>query len=151
MMQLANPTRGRFAFKRDGLPSPVEYFREQGLKLIGGGEWKSAVCPFHDDTRPSLRVHMERGAFKCMTCGAKGGDILAIYMKRYALRFVEAAKALGAWEGARAGHRRSERGRSRQRYPAGGRRYGDRGRDWRARPWRYRGRSPTRPCTSASG
>ena len=61
-MRHANPTRGRFAFKRDRLPNPAEYYREQGLKLIGGGEWKSAVCPFHDDTRPSLRVRLDTGA-----------------------------------------------------------------------------------------
>ena len=47
----ASPTRGRFSFKRDRLPNPAEYFREQGLKLTGGGEWKSAVCPFSSRER----------------------------------------------------------------------------------------------------
>lgn len=97
-MQHANPPRGRFPFKRDRLPSPPQYYREQGLRLTGGGEWKSARCPFHNDTSPSLRVHMDRGAFRCMTCGAKGGDVLAYHMKRHGLSFHEAAKALGAWE-----------------------------------------------------
>ena len=32
-MRHANPTRGRFAFKRDRLPNPADYYREQGLKL----------------------------------------------------------------------------------------------------------------------
>jgi CHC2-type zinc finger protein len=76
----ANPTRERFAFKRDRLPNPAEYFCEQGLKLTGSGEWKSALCPFHNDTRPSLRVRLDTGAFRCMTCGAKGGDVLAFHM-----------------------------------------------------------------------
>ncbi|MGH8574443.1 MAG: CHC2 zinc finger domain-containing protein, partial [Gammaproteobacteria bacterium] len=89
--------RKPFAFRRDRLPNPAEYFREQGLRLTGGGEWKSAACPFHDDTTPSLRVHMERGAFKCMTCGAKGGDVLAYHMNRHGLSFIDAAKALGTW------------------------------------------------------
>ena len=40
---------------------------------------------------------MERGAFKCMTCGAKGGDLLAFHMRRHGLSFIDAAKALGAW------------------------------------------------------
>jgi hypothetical protein len=100
-MRYANRTRGRFAFRRDRLPNAAEYYHEQDLKLTGGGEWKSAVCPFHDDTRPSLRVHMERGGFKCMSCGAKGGDVLGFHMRRYGLPFIEAAKALGAWEGER--------------------------------------------------
>jgi DNA primase len=97
-MRHANRTRGRFAFKRDRLPNPEEYYREQGLN---GGEWKSAVCSFHDDTRPSLRVRVDTGAFRCMTCGAKGGDVLAFHMQRYGLAFIEAAKALGGWEGER--------------------------------------------------
>ncbi|MGH8586514.1 MAG: CHC2 zinc finger domain-containing protein, partial [Gammaproteobacteria bacterium] len=75
----------------------AEYFHEQDLKLIGGGQWKSAVCPFHNDTRPSLRVRLDTGAFRCMTCGAKGGDVLAFHMRRHSLRFIESAKALGAW------------------------------------------------------
>ena len=100
-MRYATPTRGRFAFKRDRLPTPADYYREQGLNLTGGGEWKSAVCPFHDDTRPSLRVRLDTGAFRCMACGAKGGDVLAFHMQRHGLTFIEGAKALGAWEGER--------------------------------------------------
>ncbi len=103
-MRYAHPTRGTrpsFAFKRNRLPIPAEYYTGQGLKLIGGGEWKNAVCPFHQDTRPSLRVRLDTGAFRCMVCGAHGGDVLAFHMQRYGLRFIEAAKALGAWEGER--------------------------------------------------
>jgi hypothetical protein len=33
-----------------------------------------------------------------MACGARGGDVLAFHMQRYELRFIDAAKALGAWE-----------------------------------------------------
>jgi len=44
------------AFKRERLPNPGEYYRGQGLKLTGGGEWKSTICPFHDDKKPSLRL-----------------------------------------------------------------------------------------------
>jgi DNA primase len=71
------------------------------LKLIRSGEWRSAVCQFHDDTRPSLRVRLDTGGFRCMACGAHGGDVLAFHMQRYGLTFIEAAKALGAWEGER--------------------------------------------------
>lgn len=101
-MRRANPTRGgerlASAFKRERLPEPPEYYRQQGLKLVGGGEWRSAVCPFHDDTKPSLRVRIETGAFRCMACGAHGGDVLAFHRLRYGMGFVDAAKALGAWE-----------------------------------------------------
>jgi CHC2 zinc finger len=100
-MRYANPTRGRFAFRREHLPNAAEYYREQGLKLFGGGEWKSAVCPFHDDTRPSLRVQLDTGGFRCMACGTHGSDVLAFHMQRHGLPFIDAAKALGAWEGGR--------------------------------------------------
>ena len=100
-MSTRDARRGRLAFKRDRLPNPADYYREQGLKLIGGGTWRSAVCPFHDDTRPSLRVRLDTGGFRCMACGAHGGDVLAFHMQRYGLVFIDAAKALGAWEGER--------------------------------------------------
>ena len=104
-MRHANPTRGlnrpAFAFKRERLPNPAEYYHEQGLKFTGGGEWKSAICPFHGDTKPSLRVRLDSGGFRCMVCGEHGGDVLAFHMQRHGLRFIEAARALGAWEESR--------------------------------------------------
>lgn len=101
-MRHARPTRGQnrplFAFRRDRLPEPARYYHGQGLKLTGGGAWKSACCPFHNDSKPSLRIRIETGAFRCMVCGAHGGDVLAFHMQRHGLRFDDAAKALGAWE-----------------------------------------------------
>lgn len=85
-------------FRRDLLPNPPKYYREQGLKLTGGGEWKNALCPFHGDTRPSLRIRLETGAFRCMACGAHGGDVLDFHRQRYRLGFRETAIQLGAWE-----------------------------------------------------
>jgi DNA primase len=97
-MRHANTTRGRFPFKRDRLPPPADYYGAEGIKLNGSGVWKSACCPFHDDTNPSLRVHMDRGAFRCHACGANGGDLLDFHRKRHGLGFIAAARALGAWE-----------------------------------------------------
>ncbi len=84
-------------FDRAKLPRPTEYFAQQGLKLTSGGEWKNAICPFHDDSKPSLRVRLDTGCFRCMVCGAHGGDVLAFHQLRYGLRFVDAVKQLGAW------------------------------------------------------
>ncbi len=86
------------SFNRNKLPDPGTYYHAQGLKLIGGGEWKSAICPFHNDTRPSLRIRLDSGGFRCMACGARGGDVLAFHMQRYKMHFVDVAKALGSWE-----------------------------------------------------
>lgn len=91
----AKHSRGRFIKER--LPEPLSYYAAEGIELRGRGAWRDAVCPFHEDTRPSLRVHTETGAFRCMTCGARGGDVLSFHRRRHVLRFVEAAQALGAW------------------------------------------------------
>ncbi len=85
-------------FRRDMLPAPVQYFRDQGIKLIGGGEWRTAICPFHADSRPSLRVNIVSGGFRCMACDAHGGDVLAFHRMRHGLGFVDAARQLGALE-----------------------------------------------------
>ena len=91
----------RFPFNREGLPSPADFYAREGVKLLGTGGWRNALCPFHLDIKPSLRVFAETGAFRCMACGAHGGDVLDFYRQRHGLSFVVAAKALGAWEPAR--------------------------------------------------
>ena len=35
------------------------------------GQYK-ALCPFHDDTKPSLKCNVERNIFNCYPCGASG-------------------------------------------------------------------------------
>ena len=84
-------------FNKLALPYPADYYQQQGLKLTGCGEWKNAICPFHDDTKPSLRVRHDTGGFRCMACGAHGGDVLAFHQQRYGLSFKQAAQQLGAW------------------------------------------------------
>lgn len=44
-----------------------------------------------------MRVNAATGAFRCMNCGARGGDVLAYHMAVSGLEFIEAAKVLGAW------------------------------------------------------
>lgn len=88
-------------FRRELLPVPSAYYQREAVKMSGKGEWRSALCPFHQDKKPSLRIHVSSGAFCCMACGEKGGDVLAFHRMRYSLGFVEAARALGAWEAVR--------------------------------------------------
>ncbi len=89
---------------KDNLPPAITYYEGQDLKLIGSGAWRNAICPFHEDTKPSLRVHPLSGAFACMACGAKGGDVLAFHQLKYSMRFIDACKALGAWKEQDANH-----------------------------------------------
>lgn len=85
-------------FERDRLPDPASYYESEGLKLIGphGAKWKTTSCAFHGG-RDSMRVNVATGAFKCMNCGAGGGDVLAYHCQAHGVEFFEAAKALGAW------------------------------------------------------
>ena len=95
IMLKATKTLGKFS--RKDLPTSINYFEKQDIKLKGGGAWRDALCPFHPDTKPSLRVKVEKGAYRCMVCGARGGDILAFHMHKHGLGFIQAAKELGAW------------------------------------------------------
>ena len=40
----------------------------------------TALCPFHDDTNPSLSIDESRHMYKCFACGA-GGDMFAFLMQ----------------------------------------------------------------------
>ena len=85
-------------FRRDALPDALRYFTEcAGLRMFGRGAWRSAICVFHDDSRPSLRVNVATGAYRCMACGARGGDVLDFHRARHGLSFAQAARDLGAW------------------------------------------------------
>lgn len=86
------------SFDRTLLPDPVGYFEAMGLRLVGprNGKWKTAECRFHGG-HDSMRVNTAFGAWVCMSCGAKGGDVLSYHMQVHDLEFIDAAKALGAW------------------------------------------------------
>lgn len=85
-------------FDRTLLPDAVTYFESQGLTLKGPrfAKWKTTICNFHGGS-DSMRVNVAFGAWACMNCGEKGGDVLAYEIKRSGCGFVDAAKALGCW------------------------------------------------------
>jgi len=60
--------------------------RRQGRNYVG-------LCPWHDDTRPSLQVNHERQSFKCWVCDI-GGDIFSFVMKMEGVEFREALSML---------------------------------------------------------
>ena len=85
-------------FDRNLLPDAPTYFKNQGLQLKGppGAKWKTTSCNFHGGS-DSMRVQPATGAWVCMSCGEKGGDVLAYQMAATGADFIDAAKALGAW------------------------------------------------------
>ena len=60
--------------------------RRQGRTYVG-------LCPWHDDSRPSLQVNPERQSFKCWVCDI-GGDIFSFVMKMEGVDFREAVAML---------------------------------------------------------
>ena len=48
------------------------------LKKSGANYW--GICPFHNDSKPSMSVSPSKGIFKCFSCGA-GGDALYFLAK----------------------------------------------------------------------
>ena len=83
-------------FIKSQLPEPVAYFESEGLTLQGRGKWRTTACRFHGGS-DSMRINITSGAWVCMSCAAKGGDVLAHHMAEHGLDFINAAKALGAW------------------------------------------------------
>lgn len=83
-------------FDRNLLPEPVAYFEGQGLKLTPRGKWRTTECKFHDGS-DSMRLNASSGAWVCMSCNIKGGDVLAYHMQFHGMEFVDAAKELCAW------------------------------------------------------
>ena len=85
-------------FDRSLLPDPVSYFENQGLTLKGprSAKWKTTTCNFHGGSN-SMRINVASGAWVCMSCGEKGGDVLAYEIKDSGREFVDAAKALNCW------------------------------------------------------
>ncbi len=75
--------------------------RRQGRNYVG-------LCPWHDDTRPSLQVNPERQSFKCWVCDI-GGDVFSWMMRSEGVEFREALQMLADRAGiqlrSRGGHK----------------------------------------------
>lgn len=84
-------------FLRENLPDPVGYFESCGLQFRERkGTWRTTRCAFHEGS-DSMRVNTRSGAWVCMSCAARGGDVLSYHRAATGLDFVSACKELGAW------------------------------------------------------
>ncbi len=61
------------------------------LTKKGRNYW--GICPFHDDTSPSMSVSPEKQFFKCFVCQV-GGNVINFISNYEKISFVEAAKRL---------------------------------------------------------
>lgn len=78
-----------FAVELGGMPPP-----KSPTGWADGG-----LCPFHPDRHAgSFRVNLDTGAFRCFSCGARGGDIVAFVRLRHGVDFRTAMRLLAdAW------------------------------------------------------
>jgi len=47
-------------------------YEKAGVHLERKGNRWVALCPFHNETKPSFTVFSDNGSFKCFGCGARG-------------------------------------------------------------------------------
>jgi len=52
-----------------------------------------AICPFHEDKKPSMHVYPGRRGYFCYVCG-KGGDVITFTERLFGLTFQDAMKKL---------------------------------------------------------
>ncbi len=65
------------------------------LAIHPAGKIYKAICPFHDDSRPSLDIDPGRQRYKCWSCGAHG-DVFSFVMHMEKVGFREARAILAA-------------------------------------------------------
>ncbi|HEX5104643.1 MAG TPA: DNA primase, partial [Pirellulaceae bacterium] len=70
--------------------------RRQGRIYVG-------LCPWHDDTKPSLQVNPDRQTWKCWVCDI-GGDVFSFVMKQEGCDFREALTMLAERAGIQLSH-----------------------------------------------
>jgi DNA primase len=63
------------------------------IEVTGRGAERRGLCPFHDDTDPSLSVNVERKVFQCFGCKARG-NVLEFVAKMEECDLRTAAKTL---------------------------------------------------------
>ena len=61
------------------------------LTVTKKGKDYLAICPFHDDTNPSMHISPEKQMFKCFVCGT-GGDAISFVSKYLHISYGEAMR-----------------------------------------------------------
>ena len=79
-------------FEMDDIKRKVDIvglFQSFGVKLTKKGRSYMGLCPWHNDTNPSLSVDRDQGLYNCFGCGERG-DIFTLTRKMRGIEFKEA-------------------------------------------------------------
>lgn len=68
----------------------VEVAERLGLHVSHG----RCLCPFHDDTRPSLMFRRGRNSYRCFVCNASGSGPIDLVMRMLGKSFIDACRWL---------------------------------------------------------
>jgi len=68
------------------------------IALKKAGNSYRGLCPFHNDSHPSLNVSQQKQIFKCFACG-KAGNVFTFVQEYEKLSFIEALKKLAERSG----------------------------------------------------
>ncbi len=71
--------------------TPISTIISHYMSLSKKGANLEGLCPFHPDSKPSLKVNDAKGMFKCFVCGA-GGDAITFVKDFTKVEFVDALK-----------------------------------------------------------
>ncbi len=63
------------------------------IQVLPDGTGFKAVCPFHNDTNPSMKISPSKKIFKCFSCGA-GGNVIQFVSRYEKIGFTEAVTKL---------------------------------------------------------
>lgn len=72
----------------------ASFYRSEGIEIRSG----KALCPFHEDSRPSLSIDHTKGMFNCHACGA-AGSVFDFYSRKHGTNFSAAVNAVAAFVG----------------------------------------------------
>ena len=68
------------------------------LAVVKKGKDYLAICPFHDDTNPSMHISPEKQMFKCFVCGT-GGSAVTFVQKYEHLKYMDALRKVAELSG----------------------------------------------------
>lgn len=58
--------------------APIHELISEYTPVKKSGSGYVSLCLFHDDHKPSMQIHPQKGIFKCFSCGT-GGDLITFY------------------------------------------------------------------------
>jgi len=64
------------------------------LTITKNGSGDEAICPFHDDHKPSLKIDQAHGRYKCFVCDKYGTNAIDVVMKVKSVEWYDAVRLI---------------------------------------------------------